>query len=100
VQQDLKVFKASREIQETQEQQVHRVTLARQEQLGLKVIRVILEPLVRLDRQDHKVRRAILVQLVPLALLVQQGLKVLKATKVYKVFRGKQAHKDQKVTQG
>jgi hypothetical protein len=63
------------------------------------VIRVILEPLVRLDRQDHKVRRAILVQLVPLALLVQQALKVLKATKAYKVFRGKQANQDQKVTQ-
>jgi hypothetical protein len=69
VQQDRKANKESREIPETQALKVHRVTLARQEQLGLKLIRVILEPLAHLDRQGHKVRRAILVQLVPLALL-------------------------------
>jgi hypothetical protein len=96
VQQDHKAHKASREIQEPQARKVHRVTLARQEQLGLKVIRVIPEQLALLDQQGHKARRVILVQLVPLVLLVQQALKDLKAIKVFRASKVKQ---DQRVTQ-
>jgi hypothetical protein len=107
-----KVYKVFKGQQDLQEPQAHKVPLARQEQLGLKVILVIPELLARLDLQvqqaqkdllaildrqgqlvlkaklgqlDLKVFRGKLVRLVPLVHKVQQVLKASKASRVSKV---------------